>query len=79
MIVGIRFEEIDLDKNDAVDKVMRDFDTSNDEYVDVPEFTKGISKWLLEASRYGRSGPDVFDIFHRVSCLILDFSSSSLL
>lgn len=86
MIVGIQFEEIDLDRNEAVDKVMSDFDTSNDQFVDEGEFVKGISRWLMEAKRYGGSGPDagpnsssVLDAFHRVSCLITTFSSSSLL
>ncbi|CBI20221.3 sodium/calcium exchanger NCL [Vitis vinifera] len=72
LIVGIQFEEIDLDKNEAVDKVMSDFDTSNDQFVDEGEFVKGISRWLMEAKRYGGSGPDagpnsssVLDAFHR--------------
>lgn len=72
LIVGIQFEEIDLDKNEAVDKVMSDFDTSNDQFVDEGEFVKGISRWLMEAKRYGGSGPDAgpnsssfLDAFHR--------------
>ncbi|KAJ9671510.1 hypothetical protein PVL29_025287 [Vitis rotundifolia] len=71
LIVGIQFEEIDLDKNEAVDKVMNDFDTSNDQFVDEGEFVKGISRWLTEAKRYGGSGPDagpnsssILDAFH---------------
>lgn len=72
LIVGIQFEEIDLDKNEAVDKVMNDFDTSNDQFVDEGEFVKGISRWLMEAKRYGGSGPDagpnsssILDAFHK--------------
>ncbi|KAJ9671515.1 hypothetical protein PVL29_025291 [Vitis rotundifolia] len=67
LIVGIQFEEIDLDKNEAVDKVMSDFDTSNDQFVDEGEFVIGISRWLMEAKRYGGCGPDsssIFDDFH---------------
>ncbi|CBI20223.3 unnamed protein product, partial [Vitis vinifera] len=72
LIVGIQFEEIDLDRNEAVDKVMSDFDTSNDQFVDEGEFVKGISRWITEAKRYEGSGPDagpnsssILDAFHR--------------
>eukprot|EP00262_Sarcandra_glabra_P007886 TRINITY_DN20996_c0_g1_i1.p1 TRINITY_DN20996_c0_g1~~TRINITY_DN20996_c0_g1_i1.p1 ORF type:complete len:655 (+),score=51.14 TRINITY_DN20996_c0_g1_i1:241-1965(+) len=51
LIIGIQFEAIDLDKDDAVSKVMEDFDTSGDTHVDEEEFVKGISKWLNEAKR----------------------------
>ncbi|GAV64038.1 Na_Ca_ex domain-containing protein/EF_hand_5 domain-containing protein [Cephalotus follicularis] len=51
LIIGIRFEEIDLDKNDAVLKIMQDFDTSNDHQIDFHEFVRGITKWLKEAMR----------------------------
>ncbi|KAG6637234.1 hypothetical protein I3843_11G160600 [Carya illinoinensis] len=50
LVVGIRFEEIDLNKDDAVDKLMRDFDTSQDGHIDVTEFVKCISKWLKRAT-----------------------------
>ena len=56
--MGIQFDEIDLDKNEAVDRVMNDFDTSNDQHIDEGEFVKGVSKWLIEAKHYGTSGPD---------------------
>ncbi|KAL6314588.1 hypothetical protein AAG906_026928 [Vitis piasezkii] len=76
LIVGIRFEEIDLDKNEAVDNVMRDFDTSNDQFIDEEEFLRGISRWLMEAKRYGAYGPDagpdsskILDHFHRVNAV----------
>ena len=51
LLIGIRFDEIDLDRDDAVAKVIKDFDTSRDSKVDFPEFFKGISRWLLEAKR----------------------------
>ncbi|BBH01700.1 hypothetical protein Prudu_012058 [Prunus dulcis] len=38
MIVGIRFDEIQLDRDDAVDKVMKEFDTSCDSRIDLQEF-----------------------------------------
>lgn len=53
LILGIRFEEIDFDRDDAVDKVMKDFDTSLDNSIDLDEFISGISKWIEEAKRSG--------------------------
>lgn len=56
-IIGIQFEEIDLDKDDAVEKVMGDFDTSRNENVDEEEFVNGISRWIKEARHtVGASG-----------------------
>ncbi|XP_062011529.1 sodium/calcium exchanger NCL-like [Rosa rugosa] len=55
LIVGIRFDEIELDKDDAVDKVMKDFDTSHDSLITREEFTKGVQKWLNEAKHAGNS------------------------
>ncbi|KAI3990775.1 hypothetical protein MKX01_041295, partial [Papaver californicum] len=49
LVIGIRFEEIEFDKEDAVLKVLSDFDTSRDGCVDEDEFVKGILKWLGEA------------------------------
>ncbi|OAY78590.1 hypothetical protein ACMD2_17270 [Ananas comosus] len=48
-IVGIQFEEIDLDTADAVDKVMDEFDISRNNYIEEGEFINGISKWLRKA------------------------------
>ncbi|KAK9266269.1 hypothetical protein L1049_025346 [Liquidambar formosana] len=53
VIIGIQFEEIGLDENDALEKVMKEFDTSNNDFVEVEEFVEGISKWLNEAKRSG--------------------------
>ncbi|XVE80052.1 hypothetical protein DITRI_Ditri14bG0108100 [Diplodiscus trichospermus] len=52
-IIGIRFEEIDFDKDDAVRKVITDFDTSLDSLVQEDEFLKGITKWIYEAKQTG--------------------------
>ncbi|XP_058095701.1 sodium/calcium exchanger NCL1-like [Magnolia sinica] len=51
LIIGIQFEEIDLDTGDAVKKVMDDFDTNSDSNIDEDEFVKGITKWIREAKR----------------------------
>ncbi|KAF6155971.1 hypothetical protein GIB67_039302 [Kingdonia uniflora] len=58
LILGIRFEEIDLNQDDAVEKLLKDFDTSGDSHVDESEFVNGISKWLREAKRSANNGGD---------------------
>ncbi|XP_030932662.1 sodium/calcium exchanger NCL-like [Quercus lobata] len=49
LMVGINFEEIDLDQSAAVDKIMNDFDTSGNSVIDKDEFVNGISRWLNKA------------------------------
>ncbi|KAL9145821.1 hypothetical protein ABFS82_13G068800 [Erythranthe guttata] len=49
LIVGIQFNEINMDEDDALAKVIKDFDTSLDSQVDLNEFVAGIGKWLEEA------------------------------
>lgn len=53
LILGIRFEEINFDTDDAVDKVMKDFDTSHDNSIDIDEFINGVCKWIEEAKHSG--------------------------
>ncbi|KAJ6793694.1 uncharacterized protein M6B38_130730 [Iris pallida] len=56
-IIGIQFGEIDLDTDDAVLKIMEDFDTSRNDIIEESEFINGIIKWLKEAKRsVGNSG-----------------------
>lgn len=50
LIVGINFEEIDFDEDDAVNKIMSDFDTSNNSKLELDEFINGISRWLRRAT-----------------------------
>ncbi|XP_030549701.2 sodium/calcium exchanger NCL-like [Rhodamnia argentea] len=52
-LVGMRFEEIDLDCGEAVDKIMADFDTTNDSLLSKEEFRKGIEKWVKHAVHSG--------------------------
>ncbi|KAK2632182.1 hypothetical protein EUGRSUZ_L01893 [Eucalyptus grandis] len=52
-VIGIRFEEIDLDASDA-DKIMAAFDTSHDNRLSYDEFRKGIKKCLKKAVRSGK-------------------------
>ncbi|KAL2331381.1 hypothetical protein Fmac_018962 [Flemingia macrophylla] len=61
LVIGIQFEEIDLDHDDAVKRIMRDFDTSRNQLVDRQEFVDGVCKWLQRAQRSrvasGDAGP----------------------
>ncbi|XP_061969860.1 sodium/calcium exchanger NCL [Populus nigra] len=58
LVIGIRFEEIDFDKDDAVSKLIKDFDRTNDNHINMEEFINGIKKWLGEAMRVGGGTPD---------------------
>lgn len=49
LVVGIQFEEIDLDHDDAVKRIMVDFDTSNNQLIDEEEFVSGVCRWLQRA------------------------------
>lgn len=53
-VIGIRFEEIDLDASEAVDKIMAAFDTSHDNRLSKEEFGKGIKEWVKKAVRSGK-------------------------
>ncbi|RWR89646.1 EF-hand domain-containing protein [Cinnamomum micranthum f. kanehirae] len=67
LIIGIDFLNKDLDKEDAADKVMEDFDTSGDRRIDEKEFLNGISKWLEEAKSsvvQGGTSTKEYDDFH---------------
>lgn len=73
LIIGIHFEEIDLDHDDAVSKLLKDFDTSNDGHIQLEEFERGITKWLNEARQSGVRSSDAsphtfkyLDDFHKV-------------
>ncbi|URD82314.1 calcium-binding EF hand family protein [Musa troglodytarum] len=51
LIIGIKIEEVDLDREDAVNKIMNEFDTSQNSNIEEEEFVLGISKWIDEAKR----------------------------
>ncbi|KAJ4975951.1 hypothetical protein NE237_001057 [Protea cynaroides] len=72
LIIGIQFEEIDFNKDDAVEKIIIDFDTTHDHKLDEDEFVNGISRWINVAKKsvvLARSpGPhttDVINDFHQ--------------
>jgi len=50
-LVGVQFEEMGWEKQGAVNQVMEDFDTSDNNLIEEKEFIAGISKWLKEARR----------------------------
>jgi Ca2+-binding EF-hand superfamily protein len=50
-IIGVNFEDIDLDSSLAADQVMADFDTSQNHAIEKAEFVDGILRWLGEAKR----------------------------
>ncbi|XP_074557342.1 sodium/calcium exchanger NCL1-like [Curcuma longa] len=52
LIIGLQIDEIDLDMDDAVKKIMDDFDTSRNSTIEEHEFVVGITKWLTEARHY---------------------------
>ncbi|XP_024183971.1 sodium/calcium exchanger NCL isoform X2 [Rosa chinensis] len=52
LIIGIQFDDdVDINIDEAISQVMRDFDTTRDSKIDVDEFFKGISRWLNKAKR----------------------------
>jgi len=50
-IIGVNFEDIDLDSNLAADQVMADFDRSQNNFIEKGEFIDGVLRWLEEAKR----------------------------
>ncbi|KAK1301574.1 hypothetical protein QJS10_CPB12g01059 [Acorus calamus] len=49
LIIGFQFDEVDLDENDAMGRIMAEFDTNGDNSIQEEEFIVGISRWLKEA------------------------------
>lgn len=51
LVLGIQFDQINLNHDDAVAKLMKDFDKSADNQVDLPEFIGGIAEWLEDVKK----------------------------
>ncbi|CAN4104219.1 unnamed protein product [Withania somnifera] len=70
LVVGIRLEEINLEEDDAIVKVLKEFDTSHDDQVSLQEFIDGVEKWLYVArdsngtSKAGYNTIKYIDNFH---------------
>ncbi|XP_061349649.1 sodium/calcium exchanger NCL [Gastrolobium bilobum] len=58
LVVGIQFEQIDLDHEDAVIRIIEDFDTSQNQLVEEEEFVNGICRWLQKARGSRVASPD---------------------
>lgn len=52
LIIGIQFDDdVDINIDEAISLVMRDFDTTRDSKIDIDEFFRGISRWINKAKR----------------------------
>lgn len=64
----MRLFEINLNEDEAANKVLKDFDTSENSMVDIEEFVAGIAKWLEEAKasqiNAHLAGPDTLKYIH---------------
>ena len=77
LIVGINFDEIDLDQNDAVNRIMKYFDTSGNYSIEKGEFVDGISRWLNKTKKTAARNPGsltkCFYDFHKVKIELFHF------
>ncbi|KAJ0725879.1 putative EF-hand domain, calcium/proton exchanger, sodium/calcium exchanger membrane region [Helianthus annuus] len=67
LVVGMQLN-INLNEDDTIYKVMKEFDTSGDDEVDFEEFITGIGNWLEEArltkTHSPIAGPDTTNYIH---------------
>lgn len=75
LVIGIQFEDVDTNIDDAIEKVMEDFDTSKDSCIDEHEFVVGISRWLnklkhsaIQRQDDGSWTPRLINDFQEVCC-----------
>lgn len=68
LVVGMQLYEINMNEEDAVNKIMKDFDTSENNEVEFDEFVSGIGRWLDEAKGFKKAaslaGPDTLKYVH---------------
>ncbi|PWA66613.1 sodium/calcium exchanger family protein / calcium-binding EF hand family protein [Artemisia annua] len=68
LVVGMQLYEININEEDAVTKVMKDFDTSENNEVEFDEFVAGVGRWLNEAKGFSKitsiAGPDSLKYVH---------------
>lgn len=81
LIIGMQFDEMDLNMKDATQKIMDEFDTSGDNAIDKQEFVRGISKWLNVAkgaiSHADFRSTDLLKDFHDVQTIFNSIVASS--
>ncbi|XP_047266549.1 sodium/calcium exchanger NCL2 [Capsicum annuum] len=51
LIRSVKYGEVQLNSDDSVTKVMKDFDTDRNDMIDEPEFVDGMTRWINEAIR----------------------------
>ncbi|KAM3394078.1 sodium/calcium exchanger NCL2 [Capsicum galapagoense] len=51
LIRSVKYGEVQLNSDDSVSKVMKDFDTDRNDMIDEPEFIDGMTRWINEAIR----------------------------
>ncbi|KAL4619528.1 hypothetical protein ACB092_06G085700 [Castanea dentata] len=51
LIGGIHFQEIEVNHDDAINKLMDDFDTSRNSQIEKVEFVNGICRWLCKINQ----------------------------
>ncbi|XP_055828009.1 sodium/calcium exchanger NCL1-like isoform X2 [Solanum dulcamara] len=51
LVLSVKYGEMQLNSDDSVMKVMKDFDTNRNNMIDEHEFVDGMTKWLNEAIR----------------------------
>ncbi|XP_060194416.1 sodium/calcium exchanger NCL1-like isoform X2 [Lycium barbarum] len=49
LIGSVKFGEVEINRDDSVKKVLRDFDRDGNDRIDEHEFVHGMTKWLNEA------------------------------
>ncbi|KAJ3679700.1 hypothetical protein LUZ60_017711 [Juncus effusus] len=62
-VMGIKFDDLNLVVDEAINKIMDDFDLSNDGDIQEDEFINGISNWLLKAKRSVPYGDEFIEDF----------------
>lgn len=65
-------EVVQLDCDDSVKKVMREFDRDGNDMIDQHEFVHGITRWLDEAIRVSKCSDKrkAIDEFDKVCCIV---------
>lgn len=79
-IHSVKFGEIQLDRENVIEKVMKDLDKDGDDIIDEEEFFNGVTKWLNKAidvtkCKDAKKSIDEFDKVSNSICLLHQFSS----
>ncbi|KAI3509800.1 hypothetical protein L1887_25323 [Cichorium endivia] len=68
LVVGLQLNDIKMNEDDAIDEVMKEFDTSNNNEIEFEEFAAGLQKWLQKAKDSKRGlytpGTETMDYVH---------------